>query len=216
MPRKKSGVPKQRPPRQLSLAAHLPADDQAMLAHVAAGWAAIKADSALFATPTPGSPQMDNAIASATAAVQAAQGGSDAQKETARTDCQAVRNLWGQLVKYVEGVLRAGPATAAPPILDAVRMYMSARGARKPKPPLAMRQLGSGQVLLVALALANALTYDWEWSGDQQNWSTTTTGRATATVAGLTPGKLYYFRMRAFLRGNTATAYVQTVSMMVI
>jgi hypothetical protein len=38
------------------------------------------------------------------------------------------------------------------------------------------------------------------------------TGGTRVTVTGLTPGKLYYFRFRVFLRGDTTTDYLQTVS----
>jgi hypothetical protein len=41
------------------------------------------------------------------------------------------------------------------------------------------------------------------------------TGQAHVLVTGLTPGKLYYFRVRAFLRDGSTTAYVQSVSLMV-
>jgi hypothetical protein len=213
MPRKKSGVPRQKPPKQLTIATHLPTDDDALFTQCSAGWAAVKAKPGLFTAP---SPQMDNALTALGIALQAAQGGSDAQKETAFNAARTVRNLWGQLAKYVESVLRAGPITAAPEVLASVLMYVSRQGAQKPKPPLAVKQMVSGTVKLVALAILNALTYDWEWSVDQANWSSTTTGMAKATLTGLTPGKTYYFRVRAFLRGATQTAYVGPVSLMVI
>jgi len=216
MPRKKSGAPKQRPPRQLSVATHLPDDDEALFTQCSAGWAALKANTATFATPTPGSPQMDNALTALGSALLAAQGGSDAQKGAAKNAARTVRNLWGQLAKYVEGVLRAGPITAAPEILASVLMYVSQRGAHKPKAPLAVKQMVSGTVKLIALAILNAQTYDWEWSVDQVTWSAMTTGEANATLTGLTPGKTYYFRVRAFLRGNTQTAYIGPVNLMVI
>jgi len=93
---------------------------------------------------------------------------------------------------------------------------VSLRGTRKPKPPLAVKQRMSGTVTVAALAILNALTYDWEWSVDQATWATTTTGAANATLTGLTPGKTYYFRVRAFLRDGTETAYVGPISLMVI
>jgi hypothetical protein len=37
-----------------------------------------------------------------------------------------------------------------------------------------------------------------------------------ATFTGLTPGKTYWFRVRAFLRDGTTTDYVHPVSLMVI
>jgi hypothetical protein len=216
MARRKSGVPKQKPPKQLNVATHLPDDDDAMYTQCAAGWAAIKANTALFTAPVPGNPQMDNAVTNLGDTLKAAQGGSDAEKEAAKNAARTMRNLWGQEAVYVEGVLRQGPLTAAPQILADVLMYQSQQGTHKPKEPLAAKQLASGSVRLMALAILGALTYDFEWSLDQINWSTTTTGGTKAILTGLTPGKLYYFRVRAFLRADTQSAYVGPVNLMVI
>jgi hypothetical protein len=214
MPRRKSGVPKQKPPKRLTLAAHLPADDNALFTHCSAGWAGVKADPGTFATPNPTAQQMDGALATLGTALQAAESGSDADKEAAKAAAQTVRNLWGLLVKYVESVRRAVPIAAVPAILASVLMYVSQQGTHKPKQPLAVRQMASGTVTLIALAILSALTYDWEWSVDQATWTATTTGVTRATLTGLAPGKTYYFRVRALLRDGTKTDYVGPLSLM--
>jgi hypothetical protein len=214
MPRKKSSVPRARPPRTLIIATLLPSEPAALLTHCTAGSAGFKAEAAVLGTPSTLA-TLDTALVTLGSVLQAAENGTPPESAAVKVAADNVRTLWGQLATYAQGVLRAGPSTAAPPILAAVMMYASRVGTRKPKAALAVTQGPSGTVKLVALAILNALIYDWDWSLDQVVWSCSRTGEANTTVTGLMPGKTYYFRVRAFLRGNTTTDYEQTISFMV-
>jgi hypothetical protein len=43
-----------------------------------------------------------------------------------------------------------------------------------------------------------------------------TWGKTRLVITGLTPGKVYWFRVRAFLRSGTTTDPVSAVSLMVV
>ena len=207
---------KPRKPRPLKLAARLPDDAQDLHDHCLAGWNNLKADTAHFASP-PGGPQIEAALLGLGNALGAAPGGTPADKEAVNTAATKVRELWFPLVRYAEAVLRALPVEEVPPILANVLMYKSAAGTHKPKPPLAAKHGPmSGSAIVSALAILNAVTYTFEWSLDQSAWSTTTATKSRVTITGLTPGKLYWFRVRAFLRDGTTTDYVSSVSLMMI
>jgi hypothetical protein len=68
---------------------------------------------------------------------------------------------------------------------------------------------------VILLAVAQTLTYTYEWSVDQVTWQSMTAGQARVTISGLTPGKLYWFRARAFLRDGTTTDPVGLVDLIV-
>jgi hypothetical protein len=96
-------------------------------------------------------------------------------------------------------------------------LYQSQQGKRGPKPPIAAKHgATSGTVLVSVLAIAHALSYAFEWSLDQATWSSMTWGRTRVTIAGLTPGKVYWFRVQAFLRSGTTTDPLPAVSLMVV
>ena len=167
MTRKKSGVPKQKPPKEVIVATHLSDDPHALYTHVAAGWAAIKADTAQFPSPIPPGAQIDAALATLLAALQAVEGGTEADKRALTSAATKVRDLWNQLALYVQGVVRTLSPSDVPAVLASVLMYVSLVGTRKPKPAMAVTHADSaGSVNIVALAVVNALTYDWEWSLD--------------------------------------------------
>jgi hypothetical protein len=87
---------------------------------------------------------------------------------------------------------------------------------RAKKPPLAVKHgPTSGVALIVAAAIARAVAYYWEWSLDQKTWSSLpdTTGAKT-TMAGLTPGTTYYFRVRALVPKLGQTDWSQLVSLL--
>jgi len=216
MPRKSSGVPKQKPLRPLNVATHLPSDDEQLFTHCSAGWAAMKADKAHFPSP-PMAAQLDSALTALGAALPAAANGGMAEKAAVKTAALKVRSLWSELAKYAQTVLRTLPVEDTLPILANVLLYKSNAGAHHPKPPLAAKHgATSGNVVVAALAIPRALTYTFEWSLDQQAWSTTTLGQARVTITGLMSGKVYWFRVRAFLQDGTTTDYVHAVSLVVI
>jgi hypothetical protein len=195
---------------------HLPTDDEQLFTHCSAGWAAVKADTAHFPSPPVAAP-LDTALTALGLALPAAANGGTTEKEAVRTAAIKVRGLWAEFAKYAQTILRAMPVEDTLPILANVLLYKSNAGAHRPKPPLAAKHgETSSTVVVAALAILRALTYTFEWSFDQVAWSTITTGKTRITVTGLTPGKVYWFRVRAFLKDGTTTDYVDPVSLMVI
>jgi hypothetical protein len=216
MARNATKVPKPKPPRPLIVSTRASRDDAQLYNDCSAGWAGVKADPTHFPSP-PGATDMDASLTALGKALTETGTGGTTEKAAVRTEATKVRNVWGQIAKYVEASLRKIAIEETPPILASVKMYRSRAGAHKPKPPLrAAHGATSGSSILVALAIAHALTYTWEWSTDQQTWQSTTTGKARVTINGLTAGKLYWFRVRAFLRDGTTTDWVASVGLMMI
>jgi hypothetical protein len=216
MPRRASGVPRKRPPRPLTITENLPEDDRQLYDHCNAGWTAAKEDTQHFPS-LPNVAAMDQGLKNLRSTLDAAPNGGTVEKEAVKTAATVVRSLWGQFAAYAETALRSLPVEATPPILASVMLYKSNRGRHKPKPPLAAKHgATSGTAIVTALAILRALTYTFEWSSDQVNWSAQTTGKAKIALSGLTPGKTYWFRVRAFLRDGTTTDYVPAVSLIVI
>jgi hypothetical protein len=216
MPRKASGIPKERPPRPLSIAEHLPADPVELNVHCAAGWTAMKADAQHFPSP-PATAEMDTALTALDAALKAQPNGSHAQTAAVTAAATTVRGLWTLNSAYAQKVLRTLPVEQVPPILANVLLYQSQRGKKGSKPPIAAKHgPNSGTVLVTVLAIAQALSYAFEWSADQTTWSSMTWPRTRVTIAGLTPGKVYWFRVQAFLRSGTTTDPLPAVSLMVV
>jgi hypothetical protein len=211
MPRKTSGAP-----RPLFLAEHLPAAPAGLNVHCTAGWTAMKADTQHFPAP-PATAEMDTALASLDAALKAQPNGGHVETAAVTAAATEVRALWGLNAGYAQKVLRTVPVEQVPPILAAVLLYQSQKGRKNPKPPIAARHTAtSGSVLVTALAIQHALNYVFEWSLDQAVWSSMTWGKTRLVITGLTPGKVYWFRVRAFLRSGTTTDPVSAVSLMVV
>ncbi len=213
---KKSGSAPKRTKRT-NVAALLPRSAQPLYARCTAIWQAVKADTVHFTTPYPPAAQIEGDLTALGAALQTAEGGDSAAKAAVTPAAQKVRQDFRQLREYVQGVLQAMPPEQAAPILAEILLYESRVGIRPPKPPLAIKQgTQSGSVILEALRVLGALTYQWESSSDQVNWSVFgRTGQAHVTIPGLTPGKVYYFRVSAFMRNATSTEYVYAGPFMV-
>jgi hypothetical protein len=200
----------------LIIAQHLPKDDAELYQHCEAGWTAMKADTAHFPSP-PSGPAMDTALANLAAALKDEPNGGPTETAAVKAAATAVRDLWGQIAKYAQTVLRTLPVEQVPPILADVLLYQSQAGKHGPKPPLAAKHgATSGTAIVTALAILNALTYGFEQSVDQVTWATTTSSKTRVTIGGLTPGKTYWFRVRAFLRDGTMTDYVGPVDLIVV
>ncbi len=218
MPRKKSGIPKKRTTPTVTVATHLPEDPSALALHCAAGWAAIAKDTVHFANVVPAAPVIPNDIAALNLALGNAEGGSPAETAVVLSTADKLRQDYRLLGMSVQGILRAGAVEDVATILANILMYPSNIGKRQPKAPIEVKQppsFPSGSVRVIALAIAGALTYYYESSLDQATWTAFTWGTSETVLSGLTPGKTYYFRLRAFVRGNTLSAYTQTVSFMV-
>jgi hypothetical protein len=74
----------------------------------------------------------------------------------------------------------------------------------------------AGVVLFIAAAVAGAVQYTYEVSVDNLTWTVGVQAAKTrASLSGLTVGKLYSFRMVAFLRNGTTTNPTPTVDFIV-
>jgi len=211
------GKKPQKKTRSPRIAQHLPRDAQGVYTHCSASWAAIKADPVKFATPYPSASEIDADLKVLGDALTAAAGGDPVAIAALRVAEAKVRQTYELLSKYVQSIVRAGPIEDAPATISSVLMFESNIGKRPPKPPLAAKQgAASGLVLLIALAVPSATMYFWEHSVDQVTWTALKpTAQASTSVAGLTPGKVYYFRFHTFTRDNETTDLSQVVSLMV-
>ena len=109
---------------------------------------------------------------------------------------------------------QAGDAATATAMIHSVGLSVRKRIPVK-KPPFAAKHVPvSGAVVLVALAAARNAMYWYEYSLDQKTWtSVPQIMRSKITIAGLTPGSVYYFRFRAQARKEMGD-YSQIVSLM--
>ena len=199
-----------------TLAIHLPRDPGQLHTHCFASWAAIKADPVHFTNP-PDVAKTDAELAALASALQNAAGKDPVAITAVHVAAAKIRQTWGLLAKYAQGVLRAGPIEDAPAIIANILMHESKVGKRAPKPALqAKRGATSGLVRLIALAVPSAMLYYWESSLDQTTWlAGPQTAQAHTALPGLTPGKVYYFRVRAFTRKGVMMDPSQAVSLMV-
>jgi hypothetical protein len=208
---KKSGsAPKRRPrPKRTNVATHLPRAPRSLFTHCGASWAAVKADTGHFPSPFPPASQIEGNLGTLGTALQEAEGGDAAATASVVAADAKVREDFRQLKAYVQGVLQGLPPEEVAPVLASILMFESKVGTKKPKPPLGVQQGASGSVILDALAVPGALIYEWEQGLDQASFTPAgRTGQARLAVAGLTPGKQYWFRFSAFLRDGTTTDHV--------
>ena len=214
---KKSGSPKKKKTKGPHIALHLPRDAQSLYTRSQAIWSAIKADAAHFPMTYPPAAEVSADLTGLGGALTAAEGGDPVAIAALGVAADKVRQTFGLLGKYVQSVVRAGPAEDAPAIISNVLMFESNIGRRAPKPELDARQgTTSGIVQLIALARASVVVYFWEYSLDQQSWTAGAhTAQARSSIAGLLPGKVYYFRFHALMRDGVMTDSSQIVSFLV-
>jgi hypothetical protein len=213
---KKSSSPKKKT-RPLRVAQLLPRGPQGLYMRCVASWEAVKADPAHYPTPYPPAAEIDGDLSTLSDALKAAEGGDPVAYAALLVAEAKVRQNHELLSKYVQSVLRAGPIEDMPALLSAVLMYESNVGKRGPKPALEAKQGPmSGIALLLALAVPSAVAYFWEYSFDQLVWSAVKpTAQARASIPGLTPGKVYWFRFHTLTRDNVLSDVSQVVSFMV-
>jgi hypothetical protein len=217
MPRKAKTQKSTKKPRAPRVAMRLPTAPDGLHTRCTAIWTAVKADTVHFPSPYPPAAEVEGDLAALGSALQAAEGGSVADTAALYVAADKVRQTFEQLGKYVQSVVRAGPIEDAPAIIANVLLYTSNVGKRAPKPELEVRDgETSGRVVLIALAVAQAVAYFWDYSVDQATWSTgAQSAQANSSIAGLTPGKMYFFRFRALKRDGTTTEPSQIVSLLV-
>ena len=125
-----------------------------------------------------------------------------------------VRRDLRYFVAYLQTVLDLMTVADALALIELVNMR-ARRYTRPNKAELAASPGDtSGAVDLVAKAVAHYATYYWEMSSDQKSWSSLPeTTKSFTSVAGLTPGQTYYFRLRTLTRAGKSD-YSQVVSLL--
>jgi hypothetical protein len=215
MARRKGAAPRARDAVALHVATKLPTDNGAMCTHVDASWTIIKADTVHFPTPFPSASVMDGCVQTLQGALTSREDGAAGAQAAVEAAAKDVRHNYGLLAGYVGSVARTMPPAQGAALIEAVLMYVSAVGKRAPtKAPLSVREGPTlGVVLFIAAAIPGAVQYTYEVSADNLTWTMGVQAAQTrASLAGLTVGKLYYFRMVAFLRDGTTTNPTPTVS----
>ena len=119
------------------------------------------------------------------------------------------------LALLLSGYVRKGNVVDAATLATSVLMRLSNVGKRRPKPPLDVKPGTSGTAKAVALSVLSAILYQFEWSTDQTTWTTGTSHKVTLPITGLTSGKKYWFRVKAYLRDDTWTDYLATVDLVI-
>ncbi len=174
--------------------------------------------STTFTSPTPTMAVLGakaKALADANAKARGKAPGAAADRDAQRLD---VEEQIDHLVDYVKGAIKTLGVDAATAIALILTTGLSVRKTgRSPKAPLTATPAGlPGEVLLVALALAPNAVYWWEYSSDSKVWtSVPETMTARTTIAGLTPGQVYYFRFHGRTRKG-AVDYSDAVKCMVL
>jgi hypothetical protein len=213
MARRKGAAPRPREPLALHVATKLPTDNGAMCIHVDASWTIIKADTVHFTTPFPSASVMDACIQTLNGALTSLEDGAAGAQAAVEAAAKDVRHNYGLLAGYVGSVARTMPPAQGAALIEAVLMYVSAVGKRAPKGPLSVKEgPTAGVVLFIAAAIPDAVQYTYEVSVDNVTWTMgVQSARTRASLSGLVVGKLYYFRMVAFLRDGTTTNPTPTV-----
>jgi hypothetical protein len=213
MARKKAAIPRPKVAKLPTVIPNLPTDAGDLYNHCTASLAAFNANSKVWVNLYPSATVAGGYLATLGTALAAPPG--PGATEAVNAAAEKVRQNWHLLAKYAQGIVRSGDIEDAGTLVASVLMALSNVGKRRPQPPLAAKPVGTpptpGTVLLVAVRIPDALSYTFQWSLDGQTWSSVTWGKVRYTLAGLTSGKLYYFRVQAFLRNGTTTSFVGPV-----
>ena len=208
---KKSGsAPKRTKQKRTNVATRLPKNPQALYTRCTAIWQAVKADTAHFASPYPPAAQVEGDLTTLGTALQAAEGGDSAAK-AAVIDRRAEGPSGLPAAPRVRAGGPAGPAAgggaADPREHPDVREPGRHAGAQAPAGDQAGDALGQRDPERARDPRRAHVPVGVQ--RDQVNWTVFgRTGQAQVTIAGLTPGKVYYFRCNAFQRDGTSTEYV--------
>src|SRR5262249_27964866 len=132
MPRRKAAVPRPKSPKDTLVATHLPEDAQTLHTVCSDGWANAKQNPQQISPPAALAQQMDEELKALGTALLSAVGGSEVEKETARSAAKKVRKTWGRFATYIEGILPGMAPADIPVLLASVHMSVSQVGKRKP------------------------------------------------------------------------------------
>jgi hypothetical protein len=219
MARKKSASPRPKRAKLPTVIPNLPPPSEPgeLFNHCTASWTEFGANSKVWVNLYPTAPEITANLSALGTALAASPGAG--VPEAVSAAAEKVRQNWKTLAQCAQGIVRSGNIADAGTLVASVLMALSNVGHRRPQAPLAAKPVGTpptpGMVLLVALRIPDALTYIFEWSADGQNWTSVTWGKVRYTLAGLTSGKLYSFRVHAFLRNGTTTSVIGPITMTV-
>jgi hypothetical protein len=207
------------PPKRPRLAKKLPklSDPEALLTLGNTCVAAVANNATMFPNP-PYTTPLRAALAALAPAITAAASGGVAAATALQTAALAVRDLLDQHGNWVDALATAAPPEQAAVIITTAGFHVSLVGATaKAKKQGVDNTTKSGTVLCQLIKVAGALMYFWETSTDQKTWTKEAldTELIKGTIAGLTPGQVYYFRFRSYIRGKGYTSPSQTFSLIV-
>jgi hypothetical protein len=217
MARRKGTAPRARAPACLHVATKLPTDNGAMCTQIDASWTLIKANPGQFPTPFPTASVMDGCIQTLDSALTSAEAGAAGSQAAVEAAAKDARHNYGLLAGYVGSIARTMPPEQGAALIESVLMSVSAVGQRAPKGPLSVKEGPiAGMVLFIAAAIDQAMQYTYQYSTDNLTWTVgVQSAKTRASLSGLTVGKLYYFRMVAFLRDGTTTNPTPTFNLTV-
>ncbi len=139
-----------------------------------------------------------------------------AAKQRDAKAAKVMQILW-HYVDDVQRVVEVQPNRHdAAVIAEGAHMGLRGGSKRNKAPVTAICGSASGSVVVDAKAVAKQAIYFWQYSEDQVTWTSMPESfRARVVIAGLTPGKRYYFRFRAHGRKEKFD-FSQVVSLIVV
>lgn len=204
-------------PKKPRVAAKVPPTRQpeAVLTFGNAVAAAADAHPQLIKNP-PFLPDLKTSLGALGPAITAAQNGGAAEHTALNETTIKVREVLDQHATWIQGQANVLPPDQATTLITTAGFSVVKAASRPTKNEGPANTKVSGTVLLELVRVAGALLYFWQMSTDQKTWSPALeTERIKATLAGLTPGQLYYFRFRSYVRGKGYTGYSQTFPLIV-
>jgi hypothetical protein len=170
----------------------------------------------IFVSPRPPIAVLRADVAALRAATVAGLTGTAGAAAARRGRARKVHGDLTTLKCYVQEVADQHPREEAPSII--ARAGMSVKNARGPsKPWFEAKQLSvSGEVHLFVRAAKGRASYDWQYATDPEHWlpGPRTVG-ADATLYGLVPGTVYYFRYRT-VTSEGVSDWSQVISLLVV
>jgi hypothetical protein len=212
--------PAQKQQKSPHLAANLPDDPKDLYTYCSASWAGLQpltVAGAVFANIVPTPTTITTNLTAVATALPPAEGGDTIPVANLRSAADTLHATWTLITAFCENALRTVPVAEIPAILAQIQIMASGAGHnRKPKAPIAAKQVGQGAVRIDVLALAAVVAYFYEFSVDQTNWLPgIQTGRTDGTISGLKSGTLYYFRFKGLKTDDTYTDYSMVVHLVV-
>ena len=168
-----------------------------------------------FPSPHPALADVTTATDALEAAETATKTRSKGASDLRDAKAQVVLQLIHLLGAYVESVASTHPPEEQAAVIESAGFHVHGHTTH-PKQDLVALMGPAGIVILRAHAAAKHAAYEWQMSADGgKTWNTLPlTNVAHTTVAGLTSGQTYSFRVRATVK-NVAGDWTQPVSLVI-